>query len=260
MLTACLCGTGLVSCAARRAEASDQRLTETACPDDRRDTLLTTDDLRSMTGEEIRVSFCRGEVFAKDIFLSSDTEHIAAKLDELFLHYERPDENFRYPDFESAPDGVLEPFASYGDIRVYIQEDSDRMKRTLKAVEISTGYSVYPSGFAYELNDPEDLIIEYNGADRVAVQAGSRFVVLDLSGELYYDPDSLEMTPYLDYYPKEAADNLIGDIHWIDEDTLEAANGKGTFRFTMRSYNSLEVGDDGVVEVVELPGPIEYLE
>ena len=38
--------------------------------------------------------------------MSSDTEHIAAKLDELFRHYERPDENFRYPDFESAPDGV----------------------------------------------------------------------------------------------------------------------------------------------------------
>ena len=90
------------------------------------------------------------------------------------------------------------------------------MKRTLKAAKISTGYSVYPSGFAYELNDPEALIIEYNGAGRVAVQAGSRFVVLDLSGELYYDPDSLEMTPYLDYYPKETADNLIGDVRWVD--------------------------------------------
>ena len=40
------------------------------------------------------------------------------------------------------------------------------MKGTLKAAKISTGYSVYPSGFAYELNDPEALIIEYNGADR----------------------------------------------------------------------------------------------
>lgn len=68
------------------------------------------------------------------------------------------------------------------------------------------------------------------------------------------------MTPYLDYYQKEAADNLIGDVRWVDEDTLEAANRKGTFRFTMRSYNSLEVGDDGVAKVVELPGPIEYLE
>ena len=84
--------------------------------------------------------------------------------------------------------------------------------------------------------------------------------MLDLSGELYYDPDSLEMTPYLGYYPKEAADNLTGDIHWIDEDTLEASNGKGTFRFTIRSYNSLYVGDDGVAEVFDLPDPIEYSE
>ena len=59
-----------------------------------------------MTGEEIRILFCRGEIFAKDIFLLSDTAYIAARLDELFRHYEHPDENFRYPDFESAPDGV----------------------------------------------------------------------------------------------------------------------------------------------------------
>ena len=46
-----------------------------------------------MTGEKIRIAFCRGEIFAKDIFLASD----------------------------DAP----EPLADYGDIRVYIQEDSD---------------------------------------------------------------------------------------------------------------------------------------
>ena len=69
--------------------------------------LLKIDDLMSMTGEEIRIAYLLGEVFAKDLFLSSDIEYINSMLNELYLHYtEKFNRNYKYPKFEPAPDGV----------------------------------------------------------------------------------------------------------------------------------------------------------
>ena len=56
--------------------------------------------------------------------------------------------------FIPVSDEVLEPYAVFDDIHIYIQEfvhDSEDIKRTLKPLDISTGYSIYPSQLAYYL-------------------------------------------------------------------------------------------------------------
>ena len=306
--------------------------------------LLTIDDLLLMTGEEIRVAYVQGEVFAKDLFLSSDIEYINSTLNELYLHYtEKFNSNYKYPNFEPVPvgadltkpfslddceiishdtrseypielkydvgdyylyigfepwdmyfeasgdisnikwhpivsyfipvsDEVLEPYAVFDDIHIYIQEfvqDSEDIKRTLKAVDISTGYSIYPSQLAYYLTALDNLLIEYNGTNKVAIQTGrylSRdshreiFAVLDFAGELYYNEHYLFMTPYLYYFNDEPGRQLTSDIHWVDENTLEASNENGIFHFTMRSYQTIVIHDDGTSEIVDEIGPIEYIE
>lgn len=306
--------------------------------------LLTIDDLLLMTGEEIRVAYMRGEVFAKDLFLSSDIEYINSMLNELYLHYaEKFNSNYKYPDFEPVPvgadlgkpfslddceiisydtrseypielkydvgnyylyigfepwdmyfeasgdisnikwhpivsyfipvsDDILEPYAVFDDIHIYIQEfvqeKSEDIKRTLKAVDISTGYSIYPSDLAHYLTDLDNLLIKYNCTKKVAIQTGrylSRdfhreiFTVLDFSGELYYNENYLLMTPYLYYFNDEPGRQLTSDIHWVDENMLEASNENGIFHFTMRSYQTILIHDDGTSEIVDEIGPIEYI-
>ena len=303
--------------------------------------LLKIDDLMSMTGEEIRIAYVRGEVFAKDLFLSSDIEYINSMLNELYLHYtEQSNSNYKYPNFEPVPvgadlgkpfslddceiisydtrseypvelkydvgdyylcigfdpwdmyfetskdisdikwhpinsyfipvsDDVLEPYAVFDDIHIYIQEfvqeNSRDIKRTLKAVDISTGYSIYPSQLAYYLTDLDNLLIEYNGVNKIAIQTGRNshreiFTVLDFTGELYYNEYALSMTPCLYYFNDKPGRHLTSDIHWIDENTLEASNENGTFHFTMRSYQNIVIHDDGTSEIIDEIGPIEYIE
>lgn len=294
--------------------------------------LLSIDDLRSMTGEEIRIAYCRGEVSAKELFLASDTAYIEEQLQALYRAYngEPSDPSFlRYSNFEPAPDGtvfdvpftldngeitaydtrtgypvelqyrvgdyelligfspldlffetpedmahiewhpfyayflpvsdeVSAPYARFGDIRVYLTEHSDS-KSMLKAVDRSTGYHVFCE---HLLNvDPFSLVIRHNGTDLVAVQYGSTadtmICVLDLSGKLYLNDGMIDMTPYLYYHPD---DTLTKEISWLDARTLEAETmNHSVFRFTMNSYQSRQVNDDGTMEFITLPVPVTFV-
>ena len=354
-IAAVLCAGMLGSCADVITDGVDSANSKTvsACAEEaagadtkpQNNEFLTIDDLMLMTGEEIRIAYVRGEVLAEDLFLSSDIEYINSMLNELYLHYaEQSNENYKYPDFEPAPDGadltkpfslddceiisydtrseypielkydvgdyylyigfepwdmyfeasgdisnikwhpivsyfiplsdeVLEPYAVFDDIHIYIQEfvqeKSEDIKRTLKAVDKSTGYSIYPSQLAYYLTDLDNLLVEYNGTNKVAIQTGrylSRdfhreiFAVLDFEGELYYNEHYLFMTPYLYYFNDKLSRQLTSDIHWVDENTLEASNENGIFHFIMRSYQTIAIHDDGTSEIVDEIGPIEYIE
>ena len=354
-IAAVLCAGMLGSCADVITDGVDSANSKTvsACAEEaagadtkpQNNEFLTIDDLMLMTGDEIRIAYVRGEVLAEDLFLSSDIEYINSMLNELYLHYaEQSNENYKYPDFEPAPDGadltkpfslddceiisydtrseypielkydvgdyylyigfepwdmyfeasgdisnikwhpivsyfiplsdeVLEPYAVFDDIHIYIQEfvqeKSEDIKRTLKAVDKSTGYSIYPSQLAYYLTDLDNLLVEYNGTNKVAIQTGrylSRdfhreiFAVLDFEGELYYNEHYLFMTPYLYYFNDKLSRQLTSDIHWVDENTLEASNENGIFHFIMRSYQTIAIHDDGTSEIVDEIGPIEYIE
>ena len=79
------------------------------------------------------------------------------------------------------------------------------------------------------MNDLDNLLIEYNGINKVAIQTGRYlsgdfhreiFTVLDFTGELYYNNYTLFMTPYLYYFNDKPGRQLTSDIHWVDENTL----------------------------------------
>ena len=70
----------------------------------------------------------------------------------------------------------------------------------------------------------------------------------------------LFMTPYLSYYSNQPDDYLTDKIHWIDEHTLEAVTEKGIFNFTMNSYQTIEINDNGTSEITNQSGPIKYIE
>ena len=155
--------------------------------------------------------------------------------------------------------GIVEPYAQFDTISVYIQ-DNER-KKTLKAVDHATDYSIYPTQFLHSLDQIEKLSISYNGKDKVALQYDNeRFVVLDFSGKLYYNQDHLVMTPYLSYLPNESNEYLTKKLCWIDGETLEGETEKGTFQFTMTDYLTIVHLHDGTSQIVERAGPIKYME
>lgn len=60
-----------------------------------------------MTGEEIHIAYCRGELDAREMFLASDLAYVQTKLDELCAYYNGQPDTPYYPiHYEPLPEGL----------------------------------------------------------------------------------------------------------------------------------------------------------
>ncbi|MBR7184142.1 MAG: hypothetical protein IKD37_00895 [Clostridia bacterium] len=288
---------------------------------------LPADPFAGMSGEEIRIAYCRGELDAEDVFLASDLAYVETALAELAQYYrgERPacpsgidaeplpdgvkldvsltlaeaellafDTRAEYPIqlnyavggyclsvsfapwdmfiadsaalagvqwhptracFVPVEESVCEPDAQFGEIRVYLTDDGRGI--WFKAFDRATGNSLFSR---LHIGNSEKMTMTYNGASRVALRCGNAFIrVFDLSGALYYEDRALGMTPWVSVDTEGLADWLFDNVRWVDENTLEAEDLQGVFRFTVGSYHAMEIGDDGTVSIAPYPAPKVYL-
>lgn len=282
-----------------------------------------------MTGEEIHIAYCRGELDAEALFLTSDLSYVQAKLDELCAYYNgRPNTPYRSASYEPLPeglaltepltlenceilpndtrtqwpiqlkyrvgdyflyvgfvpwstevcspeevadiqwhpnlayfipvtDGIAEPYVRFGDICIYV---SDYPGRLIKGVDLSTGRSMYLEDGA-GLQD--QLTFIWNGADKVAVLIGhgqftgyGQLYVMDFSGAMYYGHANT-LLPYLRWFAQTSEEYLKGIPRWDGADVLEGETQTGRFRFSLHDRTHWVRLEDGTVEPVECPDPMQ---